>query len=198
MHAVKKRHTANLLLIGLFASAAMLMLLSGLVQAGEGGSGHGTGHHPKVEARLATAGMDMNDLVGGRSSKNLWKTLKPGSAFSVSTVRDLFLYTYWRRLSGEHVMTLMIYGPDGQLYQQRLLPISTGTPSSPTRSVPGIEGLVEVQQTISFGGYDVSIIQLPVAGTWITEHRLLGLWRVDVHLDDASSPLVSGTFTLTE
>jgi len=41
-------------------------------------------------------------------------------------------------------------------------------------------------------------VQLPVAGTWITSHHLLGTWRVDVLLDDASSPLVSRRFELTE
>jgi hypothetical protein len=190
--------TARLLLIGLLTWTGVTILLPGAVQAGEKKLGHGASHYSRVEARLATAGTNMNDLIDGRSSRNLWRTLKSGGSFSVSTVRDLFLYTYWRRLSGEHLMTMMFYGPDGRLYQQRVLPISIGTPSSPTRSVPGVEGPVDVQQTIPSSGYDVSIIQLPVAGTWITEHRLLGLWRVDVFLDGASSPLVSGSFSLTE
>jgi hypothetical protein len=116
---------------------------------------------------------------------------------TAATARDLYLYVYWRHLSGDHTMTLLIYGPDQNLYEQRVLPIATGGSSS-RRHVHGVEGAVDVQPTRAFGTYAVSTAQLPVAGTWITGHRLLGTWRVDVLLDDAVTPVVSSTFAITE
>ena len=185
------------MLIGVVAVAG-LAVASGSVEAGSsnGNAGHGRNHRP-VEALMTVASTEMSDVVNGVSSRNIWKSLKPGSSFSVTTVRDLYLYVYWRHLSGEHTMTLLIYGPDQNLYEQRVLPIATGGSSS-KRHVRGVEGIVDVQPTRTFGQYEVSTAQLPVAGTWITGHRLLGTWRVDVLLDETATPVVSGTFAITE
>jgi len=170
---------------------------SGFVQAGSNvNAGHGP-HHRPIEALMTVASTEMSDVVNGVSSRNVWKSLKAGSSFSVATVRDLYLYVYWRHLSGEHTMTLLIYGPDRNLYERRVLPIATGSASS-KRRVRGVEDVVDVQPTRTFGQYEVSTAQLPVAGTWITGHRLLGTWRVDVVLDEAAIPVVSGTFAITE
>jgi hypothetical protein len=189
---------AHLLLIGLLAAGGLVVLTSGAVRAEgpNGNVGHGR-HHKPVEALMTVASTEMSDLVNGVSSRNLWKSLKTGSSFSAATVRDLYLYVYWRHLSGEHTMTLLIYGPDQNLYEQRVLPIATGSSSS-RRHVHGGEGIVDVQPTRPYGRYEVSTAQLPVAGTWITGHRLLGTWRVDVVLDEAATPVVSGTFAITE
>jgi len=201
MHAMNTGSSMiRLLLLGMLAWGALTIGEPGPVRAGASPwhNDHGLRVRKTVRARLGVAGTDMSDLVGGRSLGNLWGSLRTGSSFSVSTVRDLYLYVYWTNLSGEHLMTLLIYGPDGQLYQRRVVPIATDGQSSSTRQVPGIEGVVDVQPTRPYGKYDVSTLQLPIAGTWITRHRLLGTWRVDLLLDDASSPLVSGTFSLRE
>ncbi|HUJ78818.1 MAG TPA: hypothetical protein VLY45_00730 [Nitrospiria bacterium] len=122
--------------------------------------------------------------------------MKVGTSFSASTVRDLYLYIYWTNLSGNHIVTVTFYSPDGQLYEQRLIPVTTSAQSVSPRMVPGVERSVNVQSTRNFAQYNVSTVQLPVAGTWITRHRLLGTWRADVLLDQASTPIVSSTFTI--
>jgi len=201
MHAMKTRSHATRLLLFCLLAVGMVGLLAGSAQAGEKGpnTGHGSNRHePRVEALLAVASTDQNDLVDGQSSRNLWRTLRVQSSFSVSAVRDVYVYVYWRHLTGDHHVTLLLHGPDHNVYQQRVMPITVGDKSSSTREVPGVENPVDVQPTRSLGPYEVSTIQLPVAGTWITRHRLLGTWQVDVSLDEASTPIVSGTFALTE
>jgi len=189
---------ARLSLISLLAVAGLVAVASGSVQAGGSDVMVNHGHrHTPVEALMTVASTEMSDVVNGVSSRNVWKSLKTGSSFSVATVRDLYLYVYWSHLSGEHTMTLLIYGPDQNLYEQRVLPIATGRSSS-KRHVHGAEDVVDVQQTRAFGRYEVSTAQLPVAGTWIPGHRLLGTWRVDVLLDEAATPVVSSTFAITE
>lgn len=185
-------------MIGLLAVGGLVAIASGPVQAGgsNGNVSHGQ-HHTIVAALMVVASTEMSDVVNGISSRNVWKSLKTGSSFSVATVRDLYLYVYWSHLSGDHTMTLRIYGPDQNLYEQRVLPIATGRSSS-KRRVHGVEGVVDVQPTRAFEGYEVSTAQLPVAGTWITGHRLLGTWRADVLLDEAATPVVSSTFAITE
>jgi hypothetical protein len=158
----------------------------------------GAGGGQQHTALLVVAGTDMSRYVGGSGFGNVWSTMTVQSSFSVSAVRDVYFYTYWKRLSGEHLITLWLYSPDGHLYQRFVVPISIGGRSSATRQVEGVENPVDVQRTAKAGRYHVAVVQLPVAGTWITEHRLLGAWRVDVLLDDESTPAVSGSFTLTE
>jgi hypothetical protein len=157
--------------------------------------GAGGTHH---NAQLVVAGTDTGHQIQGTGFGNVWSTMKVKPSYSVSAVRDIYLYTYWPRLAGEHLITLRLYSPDGHLYQRIVAPISVGEPVSPTRQVEGVENPVDVQQTARAGRYEVAVVQLPVAGTWITEHRLLGKWRVEVLLDDESTPAVSGAFTLKE
>lgn len=197
MHAMRKgSYMTRLLLSGCMALGCMGTILPSAALAGGGGGQ--SAHHAPVDALLVVAGTEMGHPIGGSGFGNVWQTMTVQSSFSVSTVRDTYLYIYWRNLSGEHNVTLSVYGPDGNLYQRQVLPISTDKHSSPTRYVPGVEQAVDVQQTRSVDRYDVSTVQLPVAGTWITKHGLLGTWRVDVLLDEASTPIVNGTFTLTE
>ena len=151
-----------------------------------------------VQVKLEIVGTPT--ATGHRSHR--WKLSKShrrsAPSISISTIRDLQIHTMWKRLSGDHLQTLVFYSPGGKLYQQRVVPFSTITPSSPTRVVPGIERPVDVQQTTRVGGHEVVVVDLPVAGTWITGHRLLGLWRIEVYLNDDSAPITTSTFTLTD
>ncbi|MEW6323780.1 MAG: hypothetical protein AB1515_00175 [Nitrospirota bacterium] len=196
MHAVSKEgRMAYFMLIGLLVSG-LAMLLPGTAWAGGGGQEL---RHSGASAFLIVAGTSVYDQAGrSRRSGGMRKTLTVNTSFSISTVRDVYVYTYWENLFGEHDLIILVYSPDGQLYQKRVVPISIGQLSSSTRQVPGVENVVDVQRTTPLGRYEVSTVQLPIAGTWITEHRLLGTWRVDVLLDKASAPVTSGTFIITE
>ncbi len=176
---------------------AVLPLL--LVDAASAGQGNGKSHGSRNRAVLVVAGTPMNNVHGWGVQK--WQAgqhLRVASSFSVSTVRDLYLYSYWLGLDGDYTLLARLYGPDGNLYQQRVVPVSTTTPVSATRLVPGVENPVQVQQTIPMGQMQVMTVQLPVAGTWVTQHHLLGTWRVELYLDNDSMPAVTGTFVLTE
>lgn len=199
MHAMNTGSlVTRIILVSLLVGGGVSIGQSGSADASEQGVEMSSVRHQgkTVQALFAVASTDRSPHI--RGVKKYWDTLQPGASFSVSTVRDLYLYTYWKHLSGEHLVILMIYSPDGQLYERRVMPITTDKRSPATRVVPGVDGAVNVQLTRAYGKYDVTTVQLPVAGTWITSHHLLGTWRVDVLLDDASSPLVSRRFELTE
>jgi hypothetical protein len=171
---------------------AVCALTAALSQAAWGADSHWS------RGIIAVASTDVGRHVGGSGYGNVWSTLRVNSTFSASAVRDLYVYTFWTRLSGEHLLTVRFYSPDGHLYQRLVLPVSVGRPSSPTRQVEGVETPIDVQRAAPSGRYQVTVVQLPVAGTWITEHRLLGEWRVDTLLDDDPATLATRVFTLTE
>ncbi len=83
--------------------------------------------------------------------------------FSVAALRDLFILVDWMDYpAGNHLQTLKIFLPDGNLYQ----PFETtfAIAQTPTGSFTTVESL-------------------PVAGSHITQRSLTGDWRVEVFLD---------------
>jgi hypothetical protein len=93
-----------------------------------------------------------------------------GTQFSGGLIRDLRMVVGWQNVSGSHAQRLDLFSPDGSLYQRLSAPFSGA-------------GSVETQ--------------LPVGGTWITQHSLFGAWRVEVFLDGGGMPITSGVFVLT-
>jgi hypothetical protein len=96
-------------------------------------------------------------------------TLTGGTQFLGQLLGDLRILVHWKNLSGSHNQRIVLYIPDGSLYQQISAPF-VGTP-------------VETR--------------LPVGGTWITQHALFGAWRVEVFFDLDRTPITSGVFVLT-
>jgi hypothetical protein len=45
--------------------------------------------------------------------------------FSLSDARELFVYSVWSNLEGEHTQLVKLYSPDGELYYQKLVAFST-------------------------------------------------------------------------
>ena len=86
-----------------------------------------------------------------------------GAAFSVAATRDLEVEVSWQNVpAGNHVQTLEILAPGGNLYQQTQTPFQA--PESSTTPL-------------------VSIQTLPVAGTWIQQRNIMGGWTARVSLD---------------
>jgi hypothetical protein len=88
--------------------------------------------------------------------------------FSTTSLRDLLIAMTYTNAADLHQQRIELYAPDGSLYQRLSGSIAPRT------------------QTL-----------VPVGGTWITEHSLLGGWRIDVFVDRETSPIVSQAFTLT-
>jgi hypothetical protein len=86
-----------------------------------------------------------------------------GATFSAAATRDLEVEVSWQNVpAGNHVQTLEILAPGGNLYQQTQTPFQT--PESST-------------------GPLLSIQTLPVAGTWIQQRNIMGEWTARVSLD---------------
>ena len=83
--------------------------------------------------------------------------------FSLAALRDLFILVDWMEYpAGNHLQTLKIFLPDGNLYQS--FETTFEIVGSPTGSLTTVESL-------------------PVAGSYITQRSLTGDWRVEVFLD---------------
>jgi hypothetical protein len=93
--------------------------------------------------------------------------------FSVHALRDLRIRVSWDAPGPGHVQRLNLHAPTGDLYQ---------------RVVTGIDA--------AQAGLTVVETLLPVAGTWITQHSLLGAWAVEVYLDDATTPVTTAAFVI--
>lgn len=86
------------------------------------------------------------------------------STFSLSSIRDLNIAVSWQNLSqGTHAQTLRIVLPDGSLYQA--MEISFDVPN-------GSYGSATTAQS------------LPIVGTWITQRQLVGMWKINLSVDD--------------
>lgn len=122
------------------------------------------------------------------------------SSFSISTLRELHIYTLWENVDGEHEELRKFYSPDGSLYYQKLLAFSTfSSIEKPFVTSQAVPRALMVQPSIfSSDGEAVVWDYLPVGGTWISEHTMTGIWRVEVFLDGGSSPAGSGSFALAD
>lgn len=104
--------------------------------------------------------------------------------FDLDQVRDLFVFSAWRHIQGEHTQQLRFLLPDGNLYQsiETKFTVSTATKSS------GVQSAVRSREE-----YAVSVA-LPVAGTHITQRSLAGTWTVEIYLDGKFVTKTSLTF----
>lgn len=120
-----------------------------------------------------------------------------GRDFWIEEVRDVYVCVVWRGLAGTYVQRLTFVSPNGHVYQTLTVPFSTpGTPAPP-ESVE-VEGQ---RHGVARSGKDgagktLVLARLPVAGTFITQHTLVGLWTVEVFLSD--QPVGQGHFILLQ
>lgn len=122
--------------------------------------------------------------------------------FLMEETRDLYVFVAWDMLGGAHVQTVEFYLPDGHLYQRQVQAFHVT--SVPLRFAKGVRipaalaGRLQPEpkenfMTVSRGARTV-ITPLAVAGSQITQHRLLGRWTVRVQLD--GGPVLTARFTL--
>ena len=97
------------------------------------------------------------------------------NTFQAKGLRDLFVFVAWRGVQGQHEQALQFILPDGNVYQRVAVRFDTAT-------------------TLTSRGEPVVVQVLPVAGTFITQHSLLGTWAVEANLD--GRPVTRASFTL--
>jgi hypothetical protein len=98
--------------------------------------------------------------------------------FYLNEVRDLFVFVAWDKVSGEHTARIRLLLPDGNLYQQTETRFTT-QPQPAAAASP--QGKVQVARVSR--GEPTTVLELPVAGTHITQRSLAGAWTVEVELD---------------
>lgn len=154
--------------------------LGGSTGGDDGGSSQG-GDQPTVKA-ITFGESQQTACVSGQKD------------FFLESLRDLHVCVAWRGLSGTYVERLTFRTPNGNVYQVLTVPFVTPGSSAPTGGVE-VEGrsLDVIQAGTGAQGETLVVAQLPVAGTFITQHNLVGLWTVEVSL---AGQVVQNTFVL--
>ena len=121
----------------------------------------------------------------------------PGNReFILEDVRGLYVCVVWSGLVGTYAQQVTFQSPDGHVYQ-------TTTSAFATAQDPATGGTLEFDgraypvKAAGWGaeGRVLVTAMLPVAGTFITQYNLAGLWTVKVSLN--GQPIVQDTFELT-
>jgi hypothetical protein len=92
--------------------------------------------------------------------------------FSAESLRHLQIRVAWN-VRGR-VQHLELVSPDGAIYQRLDTRLDAGTARG--------RGVVDTV--------------VPVAGSWMTQHSLFGLWTVNVYLDNDQAPTATASFSL--
>jgi len=103
--------------------------------------------------------------------------------FALDDIRDLFVFSAWKHVDGEHTQELRFLLPDGNLYQK----IETKFTTQESAKKQGVRATVKSREEAALS------VALPVAGTHITQRSLAGTWTVELFLDGhlvASSELI--------
>lgn len=118
--------------------------------------------------------------------------------FDLNDVSDLYVCVAFPGLSGTYAEQLTFILPDGNVYQTMTVPFMT--PDMSLGTDPAFEfGGRQWQATRARRGADGETLvtaRLPVAGTFITQYTLAGLWTVQVRLD--GQPITQDTFELVQ
>lgn len=127
---------------------------------------------------------------------------RAATLFSATKTVDLTLTALFQpKLSGDHLLELRLFTPDGNLYRSMTVPITSTARTPGGRSVAGHPRPV-VEKVLSkyrdaTGNFLQASVPFPVAGTDIVSSSLYGQWRIDAYLDNAPAPCVrAATFTI--
>jgi hypothetical protein len=120
------------------------------------------------------------------------------NSFSIASTRDLYVYSIWSALEGEHFELRQFYAPSGRLYYQKLIPFSTDIdepyPFTQAISIPHANTIQPVMPNER--GNIVVRDQLTLASTSNGGGPPPGMWRIDVSLDGAKTPTLAQRFEL--
>jgi len=105
--------------------------------------------------------------------------------FQLTEVPNLYVCVALKGLSGKYAEKLTFVLPDGNIYQTMTVPFMTA--DMPANADPNIQvdGRTLEAKRAGWGANGVTFVTaaLPVAGTYITQYTLAGVWTVRVGLD---------------
>lgn len=116
------------------------------------------------------------------------------SSFSAVSVYSIYICITWKNLWGSHDEVIKVYCPDGQLYQQIHIPLTTHPLPSMTKRTAWSPRPVAVKLIPQINGVYPVWAELPIAGSWAM--RLTGTWKVKVYLDEDPSCNGESSFVL--
>ena len=161
--------------------------------------GHGENSSDPVVTLVFTSTLKGGSLSGESFPQQGQRNYFGEEEFSLAATRDIFIQTQWKQLQGEHIQRVHIYSPDGNLFQKRVVPFAiTENLKRKRLKVSGITNMIDVQKARPMKDGQAVVVQFPISGTWVSQHSMLGTWRVEAFLDQESSPIGTGTFTLIE
>jgi hypothetical protein len=111
--------------------------------------------------------------------------------FSASEIDDLnFAVVFRTRRTPVDRMVMRVFMPTGDLYQEFEVPVAQPGSRKLERHVRGYPFPLKVRKARRWFPRYVVVDgpSLPVAGTYITNHSLWGMWRVEAWLDGADKP----------
>ena len=153
--------------------AGSLLLLCALAVALDGRPGAAEGAPRTVQ---------VHKVFFGESEET---ACRPGRGeFVLQDLRELYVCIVWSGLAGTYSAQLTFVAPDGNVYQKMTLAFVTAEASATAATVE-VEGRHHKVKRAGRGrnGETVVVATLPVAGTYITQHNLAGLWTVKISLN---------------
>ena len=120
---------------------------------------------------------------------------QPGNQeFTLEDIRGLYVCVIWAGLAGTYAEQLTFVSPDGHVYQT--LTQAFATAQAPALGTVEVEGRRYAVKPAGWGANGETLVTaaLPVAGTFITQYNLTGLWTVKVALN--GEPIGQDTFQL--
>ena len=153
--------------------AGSLLLLCALTVALDGRPGPAEGAPRTVQVHKVFFGESEETACG------------PGRGeFVLQDLRELYVCIVWAGLAGTYSAQLTFVAPDGNVYQKMTLAFVTAEAPATAATVE-VEGQHHKVKRAGRGrnGETVVVATLPVAGTYITQHNLNGLWTVKISLN---------------
>jgi hypothetical protein len=121
---------------------------------------------------------------------------RPGHRdFVLEDLRDLHVCIVWSGLAGTYWAQLTFVAPDGNVYQTMTLAFVTPDAPAPRATVE-VAGRQHAVKRAGWRGRGETVVvaTLPVAGTYISQHNLAGIWTVKISLN--GQPVDWDTFIL--
>ena len=108
--------------------------------------------------------------------------------FILYNVPDLYVCAQFTGITGKHIAKVSFVLPDGNVYQTMTVPFMTADtpPGDPMMEVDGRQ-LEARPAGWGANGTSMVTVMLPVAGTFIAQRAMGGLWTVRVLLDDTAT-----------
>lgn len=164
-------------------AAGILLLLCGMAVALHGRPGAAEGTPPSPVREVSFGEREETACASGARE------------FVLEDLLDLHVCIVWSGLAGTYGAQLTFLSPDGNVYQTMTLAFVTAGARA-TGAAVEVEGRQHKVKRAGWRGRGEAVVvaTLPVAGTYITQHNLAGLWTVKISVN--GQPVDEAQFAL--